>query len=487
MRSITTLKIFLFIVLTTLSCMQTAYAYLPQMGDPASEVFTPEEEYSLRSYILFDLKQKLDVVDDAELNYYVNNLGTRLTSVAEGIHFPFKFVIVNSPEINAFALPSGVIVLNRGLLELADDEEEVAAVLAHEIAHVTQRHIARFYQKSKGLTLKTALGTLAAIIASSYSAQAGQAALVSTLAAQQREILSFTRDNEKEADRIGRNILLRAGYSTQAMQRFFEKLKRQSLVDAKHANEFLQTHPLPDSRIADGLLAATKGNIRAPLTNISNKDFFITQARLIGQYENHSTTAGSNLKNNVGAIYLDALRKLRDNKPDEAKNILRKLPESDYTSLPFRLQLADIFVAQDDYKKAGELLASLRVLFPDHPAVLEKYTTTLIKQGKPKQAWNLLNQDTELYKLSLNLLKIKADAANKINKTASSHEAMAEYYYYSGYTALALEHIKLALQVQSLSKIMRARLEQNVIDLTSILSKKAKAKKVNQPGEEETS
>ena len=474
MKLITTLKAFLLIVLTASACMQVAYARLPQMGDPASEVFTPEEEYSLRRPILFDLRQKLDVIDDAELNYYVNNLGARLTSVAEGVHFPFKIIIVNSPEINAFALPSGVIVLNQGLIEIADDEEELAAVLAHEIAHVTQRHIARFYKKNKGLTLKTALGTLAAIIASSYSAEAGQAALISSLAAQQREILSFTRENEKEADRIGRNILISSGYSPLAMQRFFEKLKRQSLVDAKHANEFLQTHPLPDSRIADILLSTSEEKIESTQRVFSNKDFFIVQARLIGLHESHSTTTGSSLKSQVGALYLDALRKLRNNRPTEAMNILRKLPETDYTALPFRLLLADIFLAQHDYEKAGELLTSLKVLFPDHPAVVEKYTMTLIEQGKSQQAWNQLNQNTELYELSLNLLKIKADAANNINKPANSHEAMAEYYYYSGDTKLALEQIKLALEESPLSRVMRARLEQNVSDLTTMVNKSKK-------------
>ncbi len=462
--------------------MQVAYARLPQLGDPASEIFTPEEEYSLRRPILFDLRQKLEVIDDAELNYYVNNLAARLTSVAEGIHFPFKIIIVNSPEINAFALPSGVIVFNRGLIEIAADEEELAAVLAHEIAHVTQRHIARFYKKNKSLTLKTALGTLAAIIASSYSAEAGQAALVSTLAAQQREILSFTRDNEKEADRIGRKILVNSGYSPQAMQRFFEKLKRQSLVDAKHANEFLQTHPLPDSRIADVLLSTSEEKIQSSRKSFSNKYFFIMQARLIGLYENHSTSTGSNLKNNVGTLYLDSLRKIRNNKPDEAMDILRKLSESEYTSLPFRLQLADIFLVQHDYGKAEELLSSLKVLFPDNPAVLEKYTTTLIEQGKSQQAWNLLSPNTELHEISLQLLKIKADAADKINKPAKSHEAMAEFYYYSGFTKLALEQIKLALKGSSLSKIMRARLEQNVSDLTTIIKKSKKQDRANNLG-----
>lgn len=452
----------------------SAQGQLPDIGDPASQIVTPEEEYRLGKKLLRDIRKKLPVVEDLELNYYINNLGYHLVSSSPDIRFPFTFLIIDDGRINAFAMPGGIIAVNRGLIEMADNEAELAAVLAHEIAHVTQRHLARFYQQSKGVNLKTALGILAAAVLSSYSSQAGQAAFFGTLAANADSKLRFTRTNERDADRTGRTILAQAGYDTAAMQSFFKKLEQASLNDPDQVSEFLQTHPLTSSRITDNIRPTQPAQGGEKKTD--SLDFQLTKSRLVGLSEPLPTllARAKNLEKSQRPEmqYLRAISLLRNHQNKAARKLLQTSNPSRTQKLPFKLLEIRALIAE---KKHQPAVAKAEALYADHsqnPAVLGLLTEARLQAGNPKSALQLLKRTEISLESWPQLLKLKAEAAEQSGSPAQSHEALAEYYYYRGDIPLTLEHIKLALKSTGISSVMRARLEQNKKDLEAVLKDK---------------
>ena len=421
-------------------------AELPNIGDTASQVITPDEEYRLGKKLLGELRGALPLVEDLELNIYLNNLGYDLVSSSQDIEFPYTFILVDDDTINAFAMPGGIIGVNRGLIETTETEAELAAVIAHEIAHVTQRHLARFYQESKGVNLKTALGILAAAVIGSYSSQGGQAALLGTLAMNADSQLRFTRANEIDADRVGYQILEQAGYDTTAMQTIFNRLQKASLSDPDRVSEFLQTHPLPSSRISDSIRLEQPSQTGKKQDSIN---FRLARARLTGistPLPELITLARNSAANTPEAQYLVAISNLRHNQHEAALEILRSIKLGQADGLAIKLQEIRTLLAAKKYSKAIELARLLHRDHPRNPAVVGMLGEAYLMSDDPLAALDLLKQTRVSLEQWPTLLKLKADAAQKSGFQGQSHEALAEYYYYRGDIALTLEQVKLALK-----------------------------------------
>ena len=449
-----------------------AWAYLPDLGDPASAIITPEEEYLLGQQLLVDVRNQLPMIEDAELNYYLSNLGAQLTNVSENTNFPFTFAIVDDDQLNAFAMPGGVIVLHRAIIETSESEGELASVVAHEIAHVTQRHLARMFQNSKGLSLKTALGVLAAILVGSQNSEAGQGLLYGTLAAGQTERLAHSRENEREADRVGREILRQAKYDVNDMSKFFARLKEASLSNPDEIFEFLRTHPLTDERIADSLIPRHEESHE--VLDRDEIEFKFARARIKALYQRPDLRRKSIEKTDINAtpdeIYLAALQNYLAGNFTESSELLKKLREPFSSVLAVELLNARL-LATNNGKAAQDKLTELDALYPNNPAILEELSRVWIDNNQSPKAFKLLNKYASLKDVDINLLKLKAEAARIIGKHGSSHEALAEYYYYSGDVVRALEQVKIALAQSDISKVMRSRLEQNVADLGPVVKR----------------
>jgi predicted Zn-dependent protease len=224
---------------------------LPDIGDPTGTSFTPLQEQQLGEAFYRNLHSQLEISQDSEVNDYIQNLGQRLTANSDKPEQPFHFFIVNSAQINAFAGPGGYIGVNAGLILASETESELASVMAHEIAHVTQRHLFQTFQDSSRLSLPMAAAMLAAMLVGSQSSQAGQAALLATQAAMAQHQINFTRDNEAEADRVGMQILSKSTFDPRGMPAFFERLQQSTRFSGHSAPEFLLTHPVTTSRISD--------------------------------------------------------------------------------------------------------------------------------------------------------------------------------------------------------------------------------------------
>lgn len=228
-------------------------AGLPDLGDASQATFSPQQERELGLRIMSEIRADAGYLDDAEVAGYLTNLGNRLllNSRETRPDQEFEFFAVKDPMINAFALPGGFMGFNTGLILTAQSESELAGVMAHEIAHVTQKHLARMIAGQRYSMLTSLAAVALAVLASRTNPQAAQAVLVGSQARQIQSQLDFTRDHEKEADRIGLNILISAGLDPRGMSEFFERLQKAGRFRENGAPSYLRTHPITYERIAD--------------------------------------------------------------------------------------------------------------------------------------------------------------------------------------------------------------------------------------------
>ncbi|MCR9092251.1 MAG: M48 family metalloprotease, partial [Proteobacteria bacterium] len=222
---------------------------LPQLGEPADAVMSPREEYQIGARVTAQIHAAGYALEDPQLTDYISRLGWHIASHGSRVPDHLQFFMVRDPRINAFALPGGFMGFNAGLMMAAESESELAAVVAHELAHVTQRHIARTIQGTRAADIATWAAVLAAIIAGSASPDVVLGALSLGQAASLQRQVSFTRTHELEADRIGIGTMIAAGYDPQGMVSFFRRLEQQSRLYGSQIPDILRTHPVNTTRI----------------------------------------------------------------------------------------------------------------------------------------------------------------------------------------------------------------------------------------------
>jgi predicted Zn-dependent protease len=210
---------------------------------------TTDEEKKIGKKVLLEIQKEADVMKDLSIQAFIEKVGYSLVDQVGSTPFEFKFYVVNVPDANAFAIPGGYIFVTTGLLVLAENEQEVAAVLSHEISHVTQRHIAQMIEKSKRLSIASMVAMVAAMLAGrgGTASQAGAAMATATAGALQ---LKYTREMETDADQNGLHLLIKAGYDPNGMINFFNRLQKVSLAMAPNIPQYLLTHPVIENRIS---------------------------------------------------------------------------------------------------------------------------------------------------------------------------------------------------------------------------------------------
>ncbi|SPW13007.1 Putative Zn-dependent protease, contains TPR repeats [Cronobacter sakazakii] len=260
---------------------------LPDMGTSAGSTLSIGQELQMGDYYVRQLRGSAPLINDPLLVQYINGLGMRLVSHADSVKTPFHFYLINNDEINAFAFFGGNVVLHSALFRYADNESQLASVMAHEISHVTQRHLARAMEDQKRSAPLTWVGALGSILLAMASPQAGMAALTGTLAGTQQGVITFTQQNEQEADRIGIQVLQRSGFDPQAMPTFLEKLLDQARYSTRPP-EILLTHPLPESRLSD---ARNRANQMRPVVSQSSEAFYMAKVRTLGMYNSGATSS----------------------------------------------------------------------------------------------------------------------------------------------------------------------------------------------------
>ena len=430
---------------------------LPDMGDSSGTLITPAEEKEFGEAFFRSLHSQVSINQDAEIQEYIQSIGQKLVANSDAPGHPFHFFVVMENDINAFAGPGGYIGVNSGLILMTEAESELASVMAHEIAHVTQRHLFRAAEAAGRLTIPTAAATLAAILLGTQSPALGQAAIMAIQAGSVQFQIDFTRENEAEADRVGMQTLAGSHFDPRSMPTFFERLQQSTRYYGQAIPEFLRTHPVTASRISD-----TRGRAETypykqypdslgyQLTKAKLRVLTTTETAEANKYFQSRLTQGTTEQRTV-ASYGMGLIALKGQKYKEAEAIFQALTKTYPEQPQYAAALARTALDSRKYNTALDRYKKLVEQFPDNEAIKLEYISTLIKAGKAEQARkNLfsLNPNTQRLPVHWQLL---AQVYSNLNQPAESHRYLAEYYYATGQTKDAILQIRLAQKSKGLN------------------------------------
>jgi predicted Zn-dependent protease len=463
-------------LLTSLaSVAQTQQLDLPDMGASASAILSRSEEEAYAKALVMQMRAYEVLNEDPLINAYFQDMGFRLASNSDRPDKSFTFVVLDQPVVNAFAAPGGVIALYSSLILAADDENEIAGVLAHEIAHITQLHLYRALENQKEMTIPIALAMLGLALAGGGSAEAIQGALMSGQAAAAQAAIHFTRQNEYEADRIGISTLSRAGYDPAGMGEFFEKMGRISRAMGEGPPEYLRTHPVSVSRIAEADNRAE--NMPKPEPS-DGKDFYLMQARLraltekspdtaLEWFDHRQSRADISQAENDAIYYGRAIALQRKGEYEEARKLLTNLMDREQ-HLAYELQLADLDLESGEDGSAIDRLSGLYNNFPGNHAISVQYAQALLNSRDPdqaEQAAEVLRQQLLSHPNDPRLYELYARSANIAGDKVRAKEAIAESYYLRGGIHEAAMQLQELTGKVDLDYYQRARITARINEL----------------------
>ncbi len=448
-------KLSVFLVLTTfLTFAQAGNIRLPSLGgDASTTLVSPEEERRIGIQFMRALREEAQLVDHPEINYYLETLGQKLA--AQGTGRSFEFFAIYNPSINAFAGPAGKIGIHSGLISKAKSEGELAAVLAHEIAHVTQHHLLRMLADQQQLTLPSIAAAFATIAAAAYNPQAGQAVAATTTGLALQHRLNFSRHHEQEADRIGMQFLTDAGYEPKQMLHFFERLQQETRSYGTKIPEYLRTHPLTMSRISDIANRVEQKNAEVKRSSrtfeTDNREFRRIQQMLTVQYtanpqellRSYQAALKINPKNSA-LRFGYGLALLKAEKPQQALKQLELLLEKDPYQTTLSIAVARAEFASQQPDTALERLQELHELYPGHTALTLRLAELLIQDRKAEKAAKLLEKATERNSSVPALFQKLSDASVRADQRTAAHLAQAEYLFLMGETEAAIRQLDYA-------------------------------------------
>ncbi|HEU4853897.1 MAG TPA: M48 family metalloprotease [Nitrosospira sp.] len=465
-------------VLSVLITGSVLAAELPDLGDASRATISLRQERELGLRIMSEIRANPNYLDDAEVAGYLTNLGNRLILGSREAHpdQEFEFFAVQDDAINAFALPGGFMGFNTGLIITAQSESELAGVMAHEIAHVTQKHLARMISGQKYSMLSSLAGAALAILASRTNPQMGQAVLIASQARQIQSQLDFTREHEKEADRIGFNILVSAGLDPHGMSAFFERLQRAGRFHENGAPSYLRTHPITYERIAD-IESRTQGMSYRQVPD--SLDFQLVRAKLRASLDSpgdaverfDSVLRDKRYTNEAVERYglINAL--LRDRNYSRAEKELAQLYENlESDRLDDKLQNHDlgktiriarntgptspmidtlaarVKLATGQVGEAIEIYQAALQIYPQHRALIYDYADALIRNGRPDTAVNFVDRQLQYTPNDTRLFRLQARGHEALGDTMAQHRSQAEVYTRQGNYPAAIEQLQIALK-----------------------------------------
>ncbi len=457
------------------SIAQTGRVNLPELGNSASNVLSTAEEREYAEGLIRQMRAYELLIEDPLINDFFSDMGFNLVSRSDQPEAAFSFVVLDQDVINAFAAPGGVIALHSGLILLADTQDEVAGVLSHEIAHITQLHMYRAFEKGKTMNIIAMLAMMGLILASGGDGQVVTGAVMGAQAAAAQAQINFTRHNEVEADRVGIRTLAAAGYDPQGMADFFSKMGQTSRANGEGPPEFLRTHPVSVNRIAE---AESRIQNLPPVEAAEGRQFYIVQARLRALLEKDPNKAIKHFKTELekpltdarknGNLYGLAIARQRNAEYDKAGAILSNLLEKEPSRLAFQLQMADLHLKRGQHEQAISALSDLYQSFPGNKAIALEYGRALLGQNNPELAETasvVLKQQLVKGENDPALYALYAQAANIAGDAVRSTEAIAESYYQRGGTEEAITQLERLTRQSDLDYYQRARVSARLMEL----------------------
>ena len=441
---------------TTPATSPPGHSGLPDLGDESLSMSTPTQERKLGESVVRQIRASGAYLDDPEVNDYLNDLGHRLVAAVPSPDSPFEFEFfaIADPTVNAFALPGGFVGVNMGLILLTQSESELAAVLAHEISHVTQHHYTRS-MVGQQRSLLYSLGALALALAAAKaggSANAGQAISAGVVTAQGLAIqsqLNYTRENEYEADRIGFQRLDAAKFDTSAMATFMERLQKSGRFSEGNAPSYLRTHPVTTERIAEAQARAYGKPYRQVPDSL---DFQLVRA-LLRSYQGtprdavdyfDASLAEHKYNSEVAARYGLVASLLRDKNYTRAKSELATLEKIAPPSPMIDAMAGHVYMESGDLNRAIAIFESALAKYPNKMQLIYDYPEALLMAGRAKDAAAFLERELALFPNNGPLHRIAAQTYADLGKKTQQHLHQGEFYAWQGDLRGAVNQLELA-------------------------------------------
>jgi predicted Zn-dependent protease len=422
---------------------------LPDLGDSAQADFTPQMERKVGEQIMRQIRRDPDYISDPEIADYIQRIGQRIVAVTPEAKQDFEFFVVRDPMVNAFAMPGGYIGVHSGLITTANSESEVASVLSHEVAHVTQRHLARQLQKQNQVSLMSMAGVVLGLLAARSNPGAAGAAIVGAQALPAATFLAYSRDYEREADRIGFTYLQDSGYDVFGMPGFFERLQQSSRLYDNNAPAYLRTHPLTSDRIADMQNRVENMPVKQYPDSV---DFLLVRAKLRGEQGRPDDAVAyyrdvvreRRFSNEWSARYGYAVALLRAKSYAEAAEEAGKARERGPRSPMLDHLVARVMAERGDLAGARAGFEKALAVYPDNAGLRFGYVDVLQRQGQQTEALAALDsllrdrpRDPNVY-----LLQAKSQAA--LGRRFEQHRALGEAYALQGSLSAAIQQFEYA-------------------------------------------
>jgi len=424
---------------------------LPDLGDSSQLILSAKEEQATAREILKAVAESSEIVQDPEIVDYLKTLGDRLVAYSSNKRQQFSFFAVEDTSINAFAMIGGVIGVHTGLLLAANNESEVASVLSHEIAHVTQRHLARMIAQQKNDSIKTAVTLAFALLVARANPQLSAGTMTAASAMGVQKGLDYTRDHEREADRIGFQILIDAGFDGRAMVSFFSSLQRGTRFSDGASPSFLRTHPITTERIAD---VANRVKEKPYRQVPDNSDFVFIKSKLrasngtpqsaVDEFE--GSIKEKRYINEISERYGLAVAYMRKN------DFVRARHEIDWLKLnakrnPLIETLAcKLEVATNQNSQALNQYLKALNSFPNYRALIYGLAEDYLIMNEPEKSVRLINDKLSIYADDSYLYELLSKAYAKENKELLQYQAQSESYYRKFNLSQAIQQMELAVK-----------------------------------------
>jgi len=426
---------------------------LPVLGDTSSAMVSPRQERELGQELLKLYRSQAKTSSDYQLIQYLEELLFERLAPHSELRNPeqLSLVLVENPTINAFAAPGGVIGVHTGLIDHAQNEHQLASVLAHELAHLSQRHYARRLQQQKDMSIPLYAAMIGSIIlAAAGGGDAGLAAMMSTQAAALDAQLRFSRQFEQEADRLGLRTMVKAGFDPRAASEMFEQMLRASRY-TQRPPEFLLTHPVTQRRISDTrsrTLSMAEGDYE------DNIVYHLMRARVqLTQAESPQLAVQrfkDQLRNDIqpaeASQYGLALAQMKAGQLDQARTSLAPLLENYPEQIHYQLLAANIDTEAGEHDQALSRLSGLLQEHPQHHSVVMHYGMALMKAEQFEESAKVFDRYSRRRQEDPEVWYWLAEVNGLAGNILGVHEARAEYFIHTGSYNQAIRHLRHALK-----------------------------------------
>ena len=451
------------LILIFLSCIVTANN-LPELGDYSSSKISENEEIFIGRQILFQVNKSDSIIRDIEISDYLDLLGKRLINASTDPAKKIEFFIVNDSSINAFAMLGGVIGVHSGLFLASNTESELASVISHEIAHINQKHISRFLAQQERASYQSTFLMAVALLLARSNPQLASTTMAGASAGAVQGALDFTRENEKEADRVGIQTLNNAGFDVRGARDFFTTLKKANQFSGGAAPAFLQTHPITSNRISD---IEDRLKDYPYKQRLGNQTFHYVKGKLkalLGDKSNTKNILEENIKNKIyineaGERFALAYIYLMDNEFTKSQEQIQWLFDNEQSNPMLSQLYINYLIKTNKVTEAKKLYIQNLNFFPSNRSFVFGLADLYLRTQEMEKALKFLKKNEQKFSQDPFLYNLYAKVYAKQGKKLLQFENLAEAAYYNFNLQEAIMRMDLAIKANDGDFYEKSRVE----------------------------